>query len=231
MEMRVIELRSQYNSFDYWKEAISKSRTIRGHIFVNETITKKTVYFHSLIFCKNSGVENLWAPFPNVKALLGYVQHSFLQEAFYKWIYSREQKVSFIPYKTTEEIINKALDDKKITREEADKMRRHIGILNKCWNLEDNRIIIELKKFAIDFNRTWLGDNTEFLYVKVFAKAEDLGEFVVDSNRLIDSENKIEAKIGMNVDNFIKTCKMASLNKTSGEELKKILVKRLTEII
>lgn len=226
-----MNLRMQFNSFDYWKEQINKSRTIRGHVFVDEPINKKTVYLHSLIFCKNTGIENVWAPFPNAKALLGYIQYSFLQEAFYKWIYSREEKINFIPYNTTEEVISKAARDKKITSKEENNMRRHLNMIKKCWDLSEDRILLELRKFSIDFNKTWLGDNTEFIYLKTFSKAEDLGAFVLETGKLLNTDNKIEDKIGMDENNFIRVCKTASSIKKSGEELKDILAKKLTEIL
>ncbi len=38
-------------------------------------------------------------------APLGYIQYSFLQEAFYIWINGRKQGISYIPLKPVEEII------------------------------------------------------------------------------------------------------------------------------
>lgn len=66
---------------------------------------KKSLYIHTLIFSKFNGLKNIWSYFPDEMALLGYIQYSFLQEAFYIWINGRKQGISYIPLKPVEEII------------------------------------------------------------------------------------------------------------------------------
>ena len=92
-------MRHSYDSFDYWEELINENKTIRGHMFMDKLPNEKSIYIHSLVFCKNNGLNNTWSYFPNEKMLLGYIQYSFLQEAFYKWIYGKERMVISIPKK------------------------------------------------------------------------------------------------------------------------------------
>ena len=79
-------MRQNYNSFEYWKNFIMENRTIRGHMFMKNLPTNKSVYMHTLIFSKYGGLNSIWAYFPNIKVFIGYIQYSFLQEAFYTWI-------------------------------------------------------------------------------------------------------------------------------------------------
>ena len=90
-------MRQNYNSIDYWEGLIDKHKTIRGNMFMDNLPSKKSIYMHSLIFCKNNGLSNTWSYFPDEKSLLGYIQYSFLQECFYKWIYGKERVIVNIP--------------------------------------------------------------------------------------------------------------------------------------
>ena len=47
-------MRQQYDSFKYWENIISEHKTLRGHMFMHELPTKKTLYIHTLIFSKNA---------------------------------------------------------------------------------------------------------------------------------------------------------------------------------
>ena len=84
---------SKYNSADYWSKIIEKNKTYKGKIFLEEPITEKTVYIHTIVFNKESGLENVWAPIPNLKMLLGYIQYCFLPVAYQKWFDGREGKI------------------------------------------------------------------------------------------------------------------------------------------
>lgn len=223
-------VRQKYNSFDYWKNLISENRTIRGHMLMNKVPTDKSLYIHSLIFCKENGLNNIWSYFPSIQALIGYIQYSFLPEAFYTWINSRDGLVISVPIKPVEEIIRDGERRKKITKEEAEQMKKHLNMINRCWELPKNRLIPELKKFIRDFNRTWYGDSREFLYLKIFEKPEDLGKFVVESSYMSSREEDFK-KTDEDIHAWLEICKKATTNKIAGEAFRKILQKKLTEVI
>lgn len=224
-------VRQKYNSFDYWKNLISENRTIRGHMLMNKVPTDKSLYIHSLIFCKENGLNNIWSYFPSIQALIGYIQYSFLPEAFYIWINSRDGLVTSVPIKPVEEIIRDGEKRKKITKEESDQMKKHLNMISKCWELPKNRLIPELKKFIRDFNRTWYGDSREFLYLKIFEKPEELGKFVIESNYMSSSEEDFKKKTDEDIYTWLEICKKATTNKIAGETFRKILQKNLTEVI
>ena len=224
-------MRQNYNSFDYWKELISENRTIRGHMLMNKLPTDKSLYIHTLIFCRENGLNNIWGYLPDVKALIGYIQYSFLPEAFYIWINSKNGSVSTIPIKSVEQVISDGERNNKITKEEAEKMRNHVTMIKKCWDLPKNKLILELKKFVRDFNRTWYGDSSEFLYLKIFEKPEELGKFVLESSYMSSSEDELKEKTNEDTTTWLEMCKKATTNKKSGEQFRRILQKNLTEVI
>ncbi|GAA0086701.1 hypothetical protein UT300007_31420 [Clostridium sp. CTA-7] len=224
-------MRHSYDSFDYWEELINENKTIRGHMFMDKLPNEKSIYIHSLVFCKNNGLNNTWAYFPNEKILLGYIQYSFLQEAFYKWIYGKERLVVNVPNIPVEIIISDGEKNKKISKEEADNMRRHVKMIKECWALPKDKLIRALQKFARDFNRTWYGDNREFLYLKIFNTPKELGEFVINSSYMTTSEREFKERTSLIISDWKEVCEKADKNKSHGERFRDILLKSLTEII
>ena len=122
-------MRENYNSFDYWENVIRENKTIRGHMFMQKPPTEKCLYFHTLIFSKSNGINNIWGYFPNVRSLIGYLQYSFLQESFYKWIHGKDKLITKIPSISVERIIEEGQRTKKITKEIADNMKKAGGFI------------------------------------------------------------------------------------------------------
>ena len=224
-------MRHNYDSFDYWEELINENKTIRGHMFMDRLPDSRSIYIHSLIFSKNNGLSIIWSYFPNEKTLLGYIQYSFLQEAFYKWIYGKERVIINIPNIPVERIISDGEKNKKISKEEANNMRRHVDMIRSFWNLPNDKLIKSLKRFCRDFNRTWYGDNKEFLYLKIFDNPKELGEFVVNSSYITTTEEDFIERTGISLVEWRKICENADENKRNGEKFRDILLKSLTEII
>ncbi len=224
-------MRHNYDSFDYWEELINENKTILGHMFMDRLPDSRSIYIHSLIFSKNNGLSNIWSYFPNEKTLLGYIQYSFLQEAFYKWIYGKERVIINIPNIPVERIISDGEKNKKISKEEANNMRRHVDMIRSFWNLPNDKLIKSLKRFCRDFNRTWYGDNKEFLYLKIFDNPKELGEFVVNSSYITTTEEDFIERTGISLVEWRKICENADENKRNGEKFRDILLKSLTEII
>lgn len=191
----------------------------------------KSIYIHTLVFSKNNGLSNIWAYFPNEKSLLGYIQYSFLQEAFYKWIYGKERVVINIPNVPVERIIADGEKNKKISKEEAEKMKRHLDMIKSYWDLPKDKLIKALQRFSREFNRTWYGDNKEFLYLKIFASAKDLGDFVISSSYITTTEEAFIERTGVEIVDWKNICENAHINKRDGEKFRNILLKSLTEII
>ena len=224
-------MRQNYNSFDYWKELISENKTIRGHMLMNRMPTDKSLYIHTLIFCRQNGLSNIWGYLPDIRALIGYIQYSFLPEAFYIWINSKNGRVSAIPIKPVEQVIGDGERSKKITKEEAEKIKQQVTTIKKCWDLPKNKLMLELKKFVRDFNRTWYGDSSEFLYLKIFERPEELGKFVLDSSYISKSEEEFRKETNQEIAAWLELCKNATTNKRAGEKFRKILQKNLTEVM
>ena len=75
-------MRENYNSIKFWENVVRENKTIRGHMFMKDSPTEKSFYFHTMMFSKNNGLNNVWGYFPNTKSLLGYIQYSFCRSLF-----------------------------------------------------------------------------------------------------------------------------------------------------
>jgi hypothetical protein len=223
-------VRENYNSFNYWENVINENKTIRGHMFTQKPPTEKSIYFHTLIFGSKNGISNIWGYCPNIRGLIGYLQYSFLQEAFYKWIYGQEKLVTKIPHLKVDKIANEGEKLNKISKEVSINMKNDYEFLNNLWGMPTNKSEMELRKFVADFNRKWIGDNKGFLYIKVFRTPEELGEFVISSMLITSTETELENKVGMTLDEWRNTCKFAIKNSSQGEKFRRVLLKKLSEV-
>ena len=223
-------MRDNYNSFSYWEKVINENKTIRGHMFMEKPPTKNSIYFHTLVFSKKNGLNNVWGYFPNLRTLIGYIQYSFLQEAFYKWIYGKDTVITKIPHETLKEIVDKGLRNKKIDKETASKMFNDYENLSKLWDMPDKKAQLELRKFVTKFNKDWMGDNQEFLYIKLFNTAEELGDFVITSHSITSSPDEIKNMIGREIEDWKEICKKAVEDECIGAIFKDILLKKLSKV-
>lgn len=220
-----------YNSFKFWENVISKNKTIRGHMFMQKPPSEKSVYFHTLIFGNQNGINNIWGYVPNMRCLIGYIQYSFLQEAFYKWIYGNDKVITRIPHLTVEKIIHEGEKVQKISKETAHNMRMDYEFFNALWSMTNSNVGMQLRKFCMDFNKRWMGDNKEFLYIKIFKTPEELGEFVISSSLLTNTEKELEDRIGMTIDEWRELCKKAATDQAKGEIFRQILLKKLSQVL
>ena len=223
-------MRENYNSIKFWENVVRENKTIRGHMFMKDSPTEKAFYFHTMMFSKNNGLNNVWGYFPNTKALLGYMQYSILQESFNKWIYGRVKTITNIPFLSVDNIVRRGFREKIIDKNIADKMKEDYEFLSKLWEMRSSNIQRELKKFARDFNKKWMGDNEEFIYIKFFTTPDELADSVISSGIMTSTEEELEEKLGMPLDEWREISRTAITNKENGEKFRKVLLKKLTEV-
>lgn len=224
-------MKDNYNSFEFWTSNVNEHNNIRGHVFAKNLPTSKSVYVHSLIFSNKNGIENVYSYFPNIKALLGYIQHSFLQKAFYNWAYGTQELIMKIPPKPTADLINSIFSDNKIDKDELKLMKKQYGILNNLWDKDDDEIIRTLIRFCREFNKIWVGDNTRFLYIKIFKSAKELGEFVAESIEMTNKEQDFKDDIGVSIQDWRKLCSEVGTNNDVSKAFRKILLNKLSKTL
>ena len=71
-------------------------------------------------------------------------------------------------------------------------MKNDYEFLSSLWAIPTDKIEMQLRNFIIEFNKKWMGENTEFIYIKVFSTPEELGEFVISSTLVTSTEKELE---------------------------------------
>lgn len=224
-------MKNNYNSFDFWSNNVNEHRTMRGHAFTNELPTNKSVYIHALIFCNKNGMENIYSYFSNARVLLGYIQHSFIQKAFYKWAYGTEKLILKIPAYSIPELIGCLSKENKISKQEEKMMIEQYTFLSELWEKSDEEIIDSLVEFGRKFNKDWLGDNTRFLYLKVFKTAKQVGEFIDSSVEMTNKQKEFEKEIGLSLKEWENVYLNVGKDKESSTIFRNILLNKLSETL
>lgn len=224
-------MRDNYNSFDYWTQNVNEHRAIRAHIFMGKLPTKNSVYIHTLMFSNKNGIENIYASFPSGRALLGYLQHAFLQKVFYNWVNGTKKLIMKIPPIPVTDLISDFKAKGKITNEEFQCMTEQYNLLKNLWDKSDDEIIKGIIKFSKEFNRAWLGDDTEFLYLKIFKTPDELGQFVAETVETTDKEEEFKKGIGLSVEDFKDLCKKVYTDKECCNVFRNILLNKLSETL
>ena len=219
-----------YNSFNYWQNLVNEHKLLKSHLFMQEVPTEKSIYFHTLILGKKNGIDNSWSYFPDIRSLIGYIQYSFLQEAFYKLIYGQEKVITKIPDFTIGEIANEGEKSKKISREASTNMINNYEFIKELKDVSHYKVEDKLKEFIYEFNKMWLGSDKGFIYMKIFDTPEELGEFVISSALITNTKEELENILGMTISEWRDICKFATKDLAKGKILKTVLLKNLKDI-
>lgn len=224
-------MKDNYNSFDFWSMNVNEHKALRGHAFTNELPTSESVYIHALIFCNKNGMENIYSYFSNARVLLGYIQHSFIQKAFYKWAYGTEKVILKVPAYSIPDLISCLLKENKISKEEEKIMTEQYTFLSELWEKSDEEIIDGLVEFGKRFNKEWIGDKTRFLYIKVFKTATQVGKFIDSSVEMTNKQKEFENEIGLSLKQWQDIYLNVGKDKKSSTIFRNILLNKLSETL
>lgn len=221
---------SKYSSQTFWTKLIEKNRTFKAKIFLNEPITDKTVYVHSIIFNRKKGIENVWAPIPDIKMLIGYLRYCFLPEAYRAWYEGVEGEPLGQGIMTLEDIVKKMSKNKAKYKYELENIKIQQEKMNKLWDFNASKKPRELNRFCREFNKTWTGDSNKFLFLKVFCTVDDLKDFILYTESVLSYDN-MEHMIGYTEEELEQICEDAQHDVEKGEILKKVLIEGLSDVV
>jgi len=224
-------INSIYNSLGYWDTLLRENLTMKEKIFKEVNINEKTPFFHTVIFTRNNGMEILWSPCNDVKSLIGYIQYAFLPQAFYFWIEGADKKITKYPILTADKIILNGEKAGKLSKDEAYLMKVQLGFIKGLWGMPRYSALKELKNFSMSFNNTWFGNSNGFMYLQVFESAQEMGKFVVNTNKQTSSEKSFQESTGLKEDEWINLCKGINNDKGSQEKFLDILYNVLNHVV
>ncbi len=224
-------INSIYNSLGYWDTLLRENLTMKENIFKEVSINEKTPFYHTVIFTRNNGMEILWSPCNDIKALIGYIQYVFLPQAFYYWIEGADKKINRYPILTPERVINNGEKSGKLSHNEAVLMKSQVDYIKKLWGMSRYSALKELKSFSTSFNNTWFGNSNGFMYLQVFENAEDMGKFVVTTNNQTSSQKSFQESTGLDEKQWINLCKDITNDKEAQKRFLDILYNVLNRVV
>ena len=110
-------------------------------------------------------------------------------------------------------------------------MKKDYKFLSKLWDMSSKDAERELRKFLREFNKKWMGDNREFIYIKLFKTPQEVCDFVVSSAAMTNTEGELENKIGMKIDEWKSLCENTLKDNMKSEKFREILLKKLSEVL
>ena len=110
-------------------------------------------------------------------------------------------------------------------------MNAHNRRIRKMWELPKERVVLEIIRFAKEFNKVWYGNNSQFLYLRVFKTPKERCDFVINSTLITTEEENFKNKIGVNIEEWEEICENADSSEECGIKFRDIMKKNLSEII
>lgn len=126
---------------DVWNSLFAPPDELDHPIFVNTWVAGGTRGF----------LDNNWACYPDVKALLGFVQYVYLPAAFY-YVTHKENRELMIPICSTEALLTRLWESG--SRHSA-AMCSFVRQLRAVWNETEEEQPKALARFCAGFNRYW----------------------------------------------------------------------------
>ena len=87
-----------------------------------------------------------------------------------------------------------------------------------------------LKHFCREFNKTWIGDSNEFIYIKILVTPSELLDFINYTQSMVSSDT-MEEMIGISQDELQDICENAANDPDKADKLKKVLSVDLVEMV
>lgn len=181
-------MKNKYDDYYYWENIIKKDKS--DNPFAGDPITEESLFFHGVIInCHGESYEN-WLHFPNIKALLGFLQYVFVPTAFYAFL---SNDTVLLVQGNLDEMLDIMTDSEKFSKKELiPQMRKFSRQLRELWNYDSDKCIDKLKKFSVEYSDRWSSGDELFSYFNVFKSPIELGKYIVESY-----ENSEEADITM----------------------------------
>lgn len=221
-------LKSKYDNFYYWENIIKKDKS--DNPFADDPITEESVFFHGVIInCHGESYES-WLHFPNVEALLGFLQYVFVPTAFFTFL-SGEVDI-IIPQANLDELLDIMADSKKCSKQELiPQMREFSSRFEDLWNCDYDKCLNELKKFSQDFNEHWNRGYELFSYFNVFKSPYELGKYLVDSYENSEEVNItwLEDKLEVSKEEWLRICSTVYENDFMKRKFTEILNNRMKD--
>ncbi|WP_089284635.1 hypothetical protein [Anaerovirgula multivorans] len=176
---------SKYESFYFWENLIHKEEPLWENGFQNKPLTESSIYIYTVLMDHNKDfLKSKWAYYPDVYALLGFLQYVFLPTSFFTWLDNDVDGFN-IPLTTGEELLQIMLEvEKTLDPWEIGLMKTQLEEVKAFWQLSEEACLEKIHQFSVAFNQSWIGKSDKLVYFKIFQTPVDIGKYVLQGGEI-----------------------------------------------
>jgi hypothetical protein len=197
----------KYKQYYFWESILKNNEEVWKNSFRNLPLNHYSKFINTVIVdCNNSIMEDNWAYYPNVDALLGFIHHVFLPTAFTLILFP-EPGEFITPMATVKELLDSAdemSEDKN--RDVILAMREHDAELDSIWDLDEEEMWRSLHHFSQRFNDIWGKSADLFFYFNIFNTPMEIGEYLLEEYEKDQMLDYFEDESGLTAEEWIDMC-------------------------
>ena len=198
----------KYKQYYFWENVLKNNEEVWKNSFRNLPLEHNSRFINTVVVdCNNGVVEDNWAYYPRVEALLGFIHHVFLPTAFALILFS-ESGEFVTPTATVKDILDivEEVDDGK-NSDHIEVMRKQDAELENIWNTDKEEIWTKLYNFSQEFNQIWGKSMDVFFYFNIFKTPVEVGEYLINEYEKDQMLDYFEEESGLTKEEWISTCR------------------------
>ncbi len=171
---------TKYEAYYFWENLIHSDAPIWQNGFRNLPLTEDSIFIYTVVMDQDKDfLKSRWAYYPDVYALLGFIQHVFLPTAFFTLLDDTVAGFN-IPLTTGEDLLNIMCQlEENLDMGKVAKMRDQLRILQELWRYSEEGSLEMLKQFSASFNSSWKDSDGKLVYFKLFSSPTEIGSYVM----------------------------------------------------
>lgn len=222
-------LKSKYNNYYYWENIVKKDKS--DNPFADDLITEESVFFHGVVINCHGGSYERWLHFPDIKALLGFLNYIFVPMAFGAFL---SNETELLIHGNLDELLDIMSDSEKCNQKDLiPQMRESSRQIRVLWNCDGEKCYGELNNFLTHYNERWNKNHELFSYFDIFKSPSELGKFLVESYE--DSEevdiSMLENQLGVQKEEWLAICSQVYENDFMKRKFTEILNNRINDML
>lgn len=197
----------KYKQYYFWENVLKNNEEVWKNSFRNMPLSRSSRFINTVVVDCNKGVvEDNWAYYPNIEALLGFVHHVFLPTVFALILFAESEEF-VTPMADVKELLEhteEVSDD--VMRELIPIMRKQNEELENIWNLDEEEMWRELINFSQEFYEIWGKGLDVFFYFNIFKTPMEVGDYLIEEYEKDKMLDYFEDESGMSREEWVSTC-------------------------
>lgn len=220
---------NKYRSYDYWHHLIINHRLEYDGLFLRLPMTRESLIAHHAIVNCYGEFEAGWMVYPEVDAVLGYLEFVFLPAAFLTWCGREDERAILIPEGSAEDFVEFAAFSGKFKYlDEIPLMRETARQLDPLWLLPDQEKRVGLRAFTQILQDTWPTRQDVFFFFHLFESTVEVSEDIIKGYEEDGLLDYFEQEIGMTKEEWLHVAEQAYENEFMRHKFIDILNNRIS---